>query len=680
MPPDSLIFTTSVSVADPDIREYRQSLALEAIGRRETSKHLAPLRATGNALDSRPSFPKHSISKGPKPPSRPLFLDDDETDVVQGADEDDPSLVEALHRSIEDSEQREAEELSAALAESAALYAGADEEGLQRARQLHSSRPSAYSGSTYVTLMSRMDGPAAKFAAVRNAAVGQASPHFPSPTKAPTTPHDPLGSPRSAKQSTPSPSTKRSPTASGSPGGSLRNQVKSSPSHRPGPPLARRTSGASGQFQSDVASDTPGKVRSSAQRKQGPFIDNPVSPSNTFLMTTSRSTHQPKPVQPHENADRVVPHSSTTLSVQNNASTQHDASGTPLHSQGVSIHQPASSGGDSSTASQYETTTFQADDIPRDGGDLEEIAVQPAAPLLNTPRPGSVLDDLPGTPHHGTSAVSPVVEVAQQHAPDREMFADDHVQTRTEEHTHNEWDAAEEMDVAAEQAQFASFFSQVQNRSVDQLREEIDKELRALQAQKKAAMRDSEDITQQMVGQIQMMLRLFGIPYVTAPMEAEAQCATLVTLGLVEGIITDDSDVFLFGGQRVFRNMFNQSKTVECYLAADLARELGLDRDSLVRLAYLLGSDYTDGLPGVGPVLAIELLKEFPGEDGLHRFKDWWKKVQTGRDHPEESSSPFRHRFVGAVDAVPRSATLRPELFRKSDSKIFTCATIGLLQ
>lgn len=146
------------------------------------------------------------------------------------------------------------------------------------------------------------------------------------------------------------------------------------------------------------------------------------------------------------------------------------------------------------------------------------------------------------------------------------------------------------------------------------------------------------------------MLRLFGIPYITAPMEAEAQCAELVLLGLVDGIITDDSDVFLFGGERVFKNMFNQSKTVECFLSTDLTRELGLDRSTLVRLAYLLGSDYVDGLPGVGPVVAMELLKEFPGDDGLHKFKDWWIKVQTGKDRQEDTSAGFRRRFVCAID------------------------------
>ena len=85
-----------------------------------------------------------------------------------------------------------------------------------------------------------------------------------------------------------------------------------------------------------------------------------------------------------------------------------------------------------------------------------------------------------------------------------------------------------------------------------------------------------------------MMLRLFGIPYITAPMEAEAQCASLVQLGLVEGIITDDSDVFLFGGTKVLKNLFNQSQTVEVYLANDLNRELELEREKLIRLAYLI--------------------------------------------------------------------------------------------
>lgn len=64
------------------------------------------------------------------------------------------------------------------------------------------------------------------------------------------------------------------------------------------------------------------------------------------------------------------------------------------------------------------------------------------------------------------------------------------------------WDAAEEMDVQAEEGEFARFISQVKGKDLGSVRKEIDEEIKALNQQRKAAMRDSEDITQQMVSQI----------------------------------------------------------------------------------------------------------------------------------------------------------------------------------
>eukprot|EP00939_MAST-03C_sp_MAST-3C-sp1_P003218 g3218.t1 len=110
------------------------------------------------------------------------------------------------------------------------------------------------------------------------------------------------------------------------------------------------------------------------------------------------------------------------------------------------------------------------------------------------------------------------------------------------------------------------------------------------------------------------LLRLMGVPYVVSPGEAEAQCAQLERLGLVDGVITDDSDILLFGGRRVYRNFFQHAKVVEEYRATDVANELGLSRGRLVALALLLGCDYTDGIRGVGIVNACEILARFRGQ------------------------------------------------------------------
>ncbi|KAH7197232.1 uncharacterized protein B0J16DRAFT_327752 [Fusarium flagelliforme] len=200
--------------------------------------------------------------------------------------------------------------------------------------------------------------------------------------------------------------------------------------------------------------------------------------------------------------------------------------------------------------------------------------------------------------------------------------------------------------LAEEAEEHARFASELNNKTAEQNKEDYERELRALRSQQKKDRRDADEVTQVMITECQALLRLFGIPYITAPMEAEAQCAELVQLGLVDGIVTDDSDTFLFGGTRVYKNMFNSNKFVECYLLGDIEKELSLTRDQLISLAHLLGSDYTEGLPGVGPVTAVEILSEFPGKSGLEQFREWWKSVQ-GQTRPKDAdvSTPFRKKF-----------------------------------
>ncbi|ETV80048.1 hypothetical protein, variant 2 [Aphanomyces astaci] len=150
--------------------------------------------------------------------------------------------------------------------------------------------------------------------------------------------------------------------------------------------------------------------------------------------------------------------------------------------------------------------------------------------------------------------------------------------------------------------------------------DESEADLRKLRNQK---LRDVDGVTDEMKSQVMDLLRLFGVPFVVCPMEAEAQCATLEQLGLVQGIITDDSDIFAFGGKKVYKNMFKDSKFVEAYFAADLERELGLDQERMIALALLLGSDYTDGINGIGIVNAAEIVGAFGGLEGLRHFGTW---------------------------------------------------------
>lgn len=196
---------------------------------------------------------------------------------------------------------------------------------------------------------------------------------------------------------------------------------------------------------------------------------------------------------------------------------------------------------------------------------------------------------------------------------------------------------------------------------LEELEDDLSVEQDVLQAQKQQQERVASSVTGQMFLESQELLRLFGIPYIEAPMEAEAQCAILDLTDQTSGTITDDSDVWLFGARHVYKNFFSQNKYVEYYQYIDFQNQLGLDRSKLINLAYLLGSDYTEGIPNVGFVTAMEILNEFPGRglEPLIKFAEWWQEAQKNkkmRPNPHDTKVKKKLRELQLSSGFPNPA------------------------
>ncbi|KAF0991009.1 hypothetical protein HZS_4732 [Henneguya salminicola] len=117
-----------------------------------------------------------------------------------------------------------------------------------------------------------------------------------------------------------------------------------------------------------------------------------------------------------------------------------------------------------------------------------------------------------------------------------------------------------------------------------------------------------------------MLISLFGMAFIVAPGEAEAQCAALQNLGLCDLISSEDSDSFLFGAEKLIRGLFSLSSNkslclhsahVELYDMKNVSLILGLNRELLICMAMISGCDYDDGLNGMGIKTAYKLITEF---------------------------------------------------------------------
>jgi flap endonuclease-1 len=118
-------------------------------------------------------------------------------------------------------------------------------------------------------------------------------------------------------------------------------------------------------------------------------------------------------------------------------------------------------------------------------------------------------------------------------------------------------------------------------------------------------------LTEGMLEDSKRLLGLMGVPYVQAPSEAEAQCTTIVGRGDAWAVGSQDYDSLLFGTPRLVRGLTLSGKMELNIIELDAAlRELGITREQLIDLAILVGTDFNEGVYGIGPKKALKAVKE----------------------------------------------------------------------
>ncbi|UIO98742.1 flap endonuclease-1 [Halobaculum sp. CBA1158] len=105
------------------------------------------------------------------------------------------------------------------------------------------------------------------------------------------------------------------------------------------------------------------------------------------------------------------------------------------------------------------------------------------------------------------------------------------------------------------------------------------------------------------------LLRLLDVPVVEAPAEGEAQCAHMNRVGDADYSGSEDYDTLLFGGPRTLRQLTSKGDPELMDLEATLA-DHDITREQLVDAAMLCGTDFNEGVRGIGPKTALAAVKE----------------------------------------------------------------------
>ncbi|CAE6456961.1 unnamed protein product [Rhizoctonia solani] len=136
------------------------------------------------------------------------------------------------------------------------------------------------------------------------------------------------------------------------------------------------------------------------------------------------------------------------------------------------------------------------------------------------------------------------------------------------------------------------------------------------------------------------MISAFGFEWRTAPGEAEAELAYLNNIGVIDAILSDDVDNFLFGARVVIRNPSgtltgnrgypalnrdgkDDGVHVMVYRMEDIEKDPAckLTRGGMILIGLLSGGDYDQGAKRCGPKTALALAQRGLGDELLNAFE-----------------------------------------------------------
>jgi flap endonuclease-1 len=152
----------------------------------------------------------------------------------------------------------------------------------------------------------------------------------------------------------------------------------------------------------------------------------------------------------------------------------------------------------------------------------------------------------------------------------------------------------------------------------------------------------SSRLESDMVDETKRLLDALGVPWLVAPSEGEAQMARMVAEGDVWAGASQDYDALLFGTPRLVRNLTlsgkrrlpsgkTQDVVPELVVLSDVLSKLGVSREQLVDMAILIGTDFNEGVKGIGPKRALAAVKKSSNLEGVLEEG----KVQVPDDYPE---------------------------------------------
>ncbi|MFW5902367.1 MAG: flap endonuclease-1 [archaeon] len=163
----------------------------------------------------------------------------------------------------------------------------------------------------------------------------------------------------------------------------------------------------------------------------------------------------------------------------------------------------------------------------------------------------------------------------------------------------------------------------------------------------------STKLEKEMIENSKKLLKSMNIPIVQAPGEGEAQASYMCKKGDVWASSSQDYDSLLYETPRLIRNLTitgkrkvpNKNKYVEVKIQEinleKTLKKLEINQDQLIEIGILIGTDYNEGVKGIGPKTALKEVKKGRKAEEIYKENEQEPKID-----PEKIRKIFKEPKV----------------------------------
>jgi exonuclease-1 len=176
------------------------------------------------------------------------------------------------------------------------------------------------------------------------------------------------------------------------------------------------------------------------------------------------------------------------------------------------------------------------------------------------------------------------------------------------------------------------------------------------------------DVTPEMARQLIDEFRKAGVQYIVAPYEADAQMVYLERKGIVDGILSEDSDLLVFGAKCLLTKLDQYGNCIEVNKADFSAcKEItltGWSDKEFRQMAILSGCDYLASINNMGLKTAYRMIRKHKTIEKVVRMLQFDGKFHVPKNYLEafyQAEFTFLHQRVFCPQALSLVLHTQPE-------------------